>query len=436
GTSPGSTVAARRDHHRDVPVRRLPFALPAYSVQASGGTLGAEVNPANAVAPVDVPFAVVNEALFHRLDVPVAWGMLSLLGVIAVAYLATWPQSWKVFTLFWLTYAGFVILGAGAGLFKPRYLVALAPLAMVYVVFPFARAGEAWPRPYGWAVLLLLPGMVLSLRQNLQHGWRDDWTAAAAFVETYTVPGDAVLVVPDWGQEAMRYHYGGNAPVRGFFPQIVPELDLDAAFGEYVSDHERVWLVRYQPDVSDPSGLARDWVTARGATVTTIFPAGMEITLFDLSPMGNPLPEMARPLEVQFGEVLALRGVTLPDGITTPAVNTRLYDESGRVLVTLHWAALQADVSQTPRVRLTDTFGQVYGGLLEPANGVLARHPVAQWQLDEIITVTYDINLNPETPPGTYNVEVMVLDESSVPLTTTGADAGEFWAVAGQVRVE
>ncbi|MEM6530433.1 MAG: glycosyltransferase family 39 protein, partial [Chloroflexota bacterium] len=113
----------------------LPFALPAYNIMAAGGTLGAEVNPANTVTAVDVPFAVVNAAFFHRLDV-VAWLLPLVLVLLSVAYVRSWRQTWPVFTLFWVMAVGFVILGAGAGLFKPRYLVALAPVAIVYTVYP------------------------------------------------------------------------------------------------------------------------------------------------------------------------------------------------------------------------------------------------------------------------------------------------------------
>ncbi|MGV2437244.1 MAG UNVERIFIED_CONTAM: hypothetical protein LVT10_22025 [Anaerolineae bacterium] len=51
-----------------------------------------------------------------------------------------------------------------------------------------------------------------------------------------------------------------------------------------------------------------------------------------------------------------------------------------------------------------------------------------------IIRVHYDLNINPETPRGRYNVEVMVLD-SGVPVTAQGDGAGATWFIAGQVMV-
>ena len=328
-----------------------------------------------------------------------------------------------------MTFVGAGVLAATLG-FKPRYVVPFAGLWLVTVVTGLARVRVQW-----LGVPLLAAGMVWGLSQNAERGWRDDWVALAEFVETYTVPGDAVLVVPDWGQEAMRYHYDGDAPVRGFFPALTPALDLDAAFGEYVREHERVWLVRYQPAVSDPDGLAPAWLAERGATVARAFPAGAEVILYDMEPADAALPDYARPTEAQFGEVLALRGVTLPDGLTTPAEDTRLYDASGRVLVALHWEALQAAPDVMPRVRLTDPFGQVYGGALPAPDGVLAERPPRTWQPGEVITVYSALNINPTTPPGVYNIEVMVLDAAGTPMPATGADSGEQWVIAGQVVI-
>jgi mannosyltransferase len=411
----------------------LPFALPTLRVLASGATLGAEVNPANALAPWQIPGQVITTTFFYRLTA--AWWM-ALLPIPLVGWLLRGQvkQAGVLLVLAMLMYIGLCAVGVVAGLYKPRYVVAFAPLLIAVVALAIdvlSRQHFVLAAVMAAAVLVV---MTRQLNANLQYGWRDDWLAGAAFVTEHTLPGDAVLVVPDWGQEAMAYHYPGAAPVRGFFPQITLALDLDAALGDYVAGYDRVWLVRYQPEVSDPDGLALAWLQAHGATATTAFPAGMQITLFDAQPVDGTLPLTARPLDVQFGKVLALRGVTQTQ-IHAQAVNTRLYDESGRVLVALHWEPLRDNVMHTPRVRLTDTFGQVYGGALDPASGVLARHPVVGWQPGDVVTVYYDLNLNPQTPPGPYNIEVMVLDDTGAPINATGADAGAFWAVAGQVQV-
>jgi hypothetical protein len=103
----------------------------------------------------------------------------------------------------------------------------------------------------------------LGVRLDVQYGWRDDWVAGTRYVSDATLPQDAVVIVPDWGQEAFRYHYNGEAPSQGFFPQIAPTLNLSGAFEPLLIGRDRAWLVRYQPLVSDPHDLALDWFRGR-----------------------------------------------------------------------------------------------------------------------------------------------------------------------------
>lgn len=411
----------------------LPFALPTANLYLSGADLGAAVNPANAVPPLAVPSAIPITALVHRLALPSPIGI----GVILLL-ISGWrfPHQRRLIALALATYAGLVLLGTVAGLYKPRYIVPFTPL----LIAPLAAQIAIISRQQGLNVarLLLFIGLVMGgswgIVRNLDRTWRDDWTAATAFVADHTLPGDVVLVVPDWGQEAFRYHYPSTAPVRGFFPQISPDLDFAPAFEEYVRDADRVWLVRYQPPVSDASARTSAWFNERAAFVTAIFPAGMEITLFDQQRPVRDLPADAQRINVQFGDRLMLRGFITPDQPVT-AADRRLYDGSGRALVTLYWEAQRRGSPITPRVRLTDTFGQVYGEALAHPNSLPERYPVNRWAPGSINRVTYDINLNPQTPPGQYNVEVMALDPTGQPASTHGEGAGDYWAVAGTVTV-
>jgi hypothetical protein len=127
-----------------------------------------------------------------------------------------------------------------------------------------------------------------------------------------------------------------------------------------------------------------------------------------------------------------LRGVSMP--ITQgSATDSRLHPPSTWVYVELYWESLQSEVNVIPRVRLTDSIGQVYGGAIQRDNDLAARYPVSSWIPGQIVRAAYDLNLNPDTPPGTYNIEVMVLDPTtSEPLPASGADAGQNWVIVGQ----
>src|SRR5690606_4053176 len=127
--------------------------------------------------------------------------------------------------------------------------------------------------------------------------------------------------------------------------------------------------------------------------------------------------------------------VVLPvtDGAAT---DTRLHPPSNWVHVTLYWQALQAAMPLTPRVRLTDPFGPAYGEAFTGDNALEGRSPPAAWEAGALWQVGYTINVNPATPGGVYNIEVMALDASGQPVAATGADAGATWVIAGHFTVE
>ena len=412
----------------------LPFALPVLDVYRSGRTLGATINTSSFASAADIPGTLARTLLLHRPEAP---GLLVLAVLLAASALALWRgrgRALPLVVLAWAGILGMMVLAAVADLYKPRYLApfvapALALLAGGVVALPKrglrAAVLLALFASGGWGVLA-----------DLDRATRDDWVAAAAFVQAQQRPGDAVIVIPDWGAEAFRFHYRGGAPVTRVVPRGRPARGYGPLLASLVEGHDGVWLVRYQPEVSDPDRLADDWFAERASTSWTVFPAGMQLKYYDFRPQRPARPDVVRPLDATFGDALALRGVYLP--VTAGAASdTRLHPPSNWVHVTLYWEALQTGVTLTPRVRLTDTFGQVYGEAFEGENGLLVRAPVASWQPGALWQTPYTINVNPATPPGVYNVEVMALDPASgQPAPSSGADAGANWSIAGQFTIE
>jgi hypothetical protein len=434
----------------------LPFALPTLRLALSGADLGASVNPANAVPVWEIPAAVTANAVAYRADLPSGVLLALVLTVLLIDFVPRWNArrnpgrtlgglqvatgriaiggAWQVPAAVWVFVvvggAGIMALGM-TGLYKPRYVVPFAPLLLLPLAWSTGRLFSRDRLSGGPLALLLVGAAALGLWTLPVYGWRDDWTTAAGLVAANTLPGDVVVVVPDWGQEAMRYHYTGDAPVRGFFPQIGPSLDLDAAFSPYIAGAPRLWTVRYQPDVSDPDGLALAWFDARCPVVTRAFPAGMQVSLYHCEAVRDAVPAGATATDIAFGDIVALRGHLVEDR-DVRAQEPRLYGGSGRVFVTLFWERLGDDVGGVvPRVQLTTPDGAVYGGALPNA----ALLPPAAWPEGGVVTAHYDLNLNPEIPPGLYNVEVMALGPDGAPLPATGPGAGANWFIAGQVVV-
>ena len=409
----------------------LPYAASVWALYQSGRPLGAEIAEATFHEPFSALLTIIQTAVLHRL--PFSLLLLLLLAVILASALRESRRSLALLALTVTLLAGLTGLAWLAGMYKARYLTPIAPLLLVWLGAGVARLRTALAMPA--AALLLAVISVSGVVHDLQRDYRDDWTAAADFIHAHERPGDTIIVIPDWGQEAFRFHYAGAAPVTGIFPQVSTDVDLGPTLEALITGHSRVWLVRYQPEVSDPEARAEAWLLQRGPLITEAFPGGMHIKAYDLQPRRDSLPAAARPLDAVFDDQLALRGVDLP--VTQgSARDNRLHPPSNWVQVILYWEALQPGPTATPRVRFTDSIGQTYGAALEREHDLPRRVPVSQWQPGDIWQAAYDLNLNPDTPPGVYNIEVMALDESANPLPANGADAGDFWVIAGQFRVD
>ncbi|MBC7812466.1 MAG: glycosyltransferase family 39 protein [Burkholderiales bacterium] len=425
----------------------LPFALPVLDVYRSGRTLGAEFSPVNFTSPLEIPGTILATTLAHRaLNSPLVGLIVLLLFAAGSIWLLSKVRrvgarrALPLLLMTWVVIIALSVLAWAAGFYKPRYLAPFVPLMLATwagIILINIRVGALRQAPLRLVALVILFVVTLTgLVTDLKRDGRDDWVAAARFVQQRERPGDSIIVIPDWGQEAFRFHYNGDAPITGILPQVGADVDLDAALNPLVDGRDRVWLIRYQTEVSDPVGRANDWFRARAVTVTEAFPISVQVILYDFMVTVDALPPDVRPMDVQFADVAALRGAMLPltRGSTT---DTRLHPPSNWVQVILYWESLQGGADFVPRVRFTDSFGQVYGAALERDNDLLRRFPVATWEAGRIYEVVYDLNLNPATPTGVYNIEVMALDPSTgEPMLSTGADAGEYWAVAGQFEIE
>lgn len=420
----------------------LPFALPVLELYRSGRTLGAEINTSRFTSPLEVPATLLNTLLLHRVSLGVL--LVVVLAAASLLVLLRWRgRAVPLLALAWGGVLGMMALAAFANLYKPRYLAPFVPPVLVVFGGAAALLIERMRRQWGKGGTVAAAGLLLALvgisawsvTADLERTTRDDWVAAARFIEAHEHPGDAVIVIPDWGQEAFKFHYAGGAEVTGVFSRVSADVDIAPTLEALVEGHEGVWLVRYQPEVSDADNRAGGWLRERAATVTEVFPAGMHLSYYDFRPQHDSLPQTARSLDAAFGGALALRGVELP--VTRgSAQDTRLHPPSTWVHVVLYWESLQAGTNVVPRVRFTSPFAEVYGAALERDNGVLVRNPISTWQPGQVWRVGYDLNLNPQTPPGIYNIEVMVLDPvTGEPLPAVGADAGEFWVIAGQFEV-
>jgi hypothetical protein len=130
---------------------------------------------------------------------------------------------------------------------------------------------------------------------------------------------------------------------------------------------------------------------------------GDEVALAPLSIRARPggIPNAVRQ---NFGNLIQLAGYGMGPRVLRPGETLR---------VTLYWQAL-APIRENYSV-----FAHVRGEGVTlwagqdawPQQGAA---PTSTWRIGDLITDTYELTLRPDTPPGTYDVEVGVYDSSTV----------------------
>ncbi|MEP7284931.1 MAG: glycosyltransferase family 39 protein [Chloroflexota bacterium] len=417
----------------------LPYLGPVWAYYRSGSKLGAQFSFYNFSDPLDIPGTLIAVLVAHRLITE----RLLILAMVPLAVLLSvllWRRFGKrlmpVLFLFWIWVGAMSVLAWAAHIYKTFYLTAFAPLAIILLAGSLLMIPRRTIRTLLLVILVTLLGA--GTLRDLDHSVRDDPVAAAQFIEQHERPGDMVLVAPDWAAELFKYHYHGNARVVGVFQGVTRGVDLDTILPFVTKDATGVWIVRFQVPATDPDNLLDEWFSTHAVFGTKVYPMNIPVSYYDLMPQKTVLPADAHPLDARFGDVVALRGVVLPVQQGS-AHNTRLHPPSNWVQVTLYWESLKPGANFVPRVRFTDGNGQVFGGELNdnPTARLLSRDPVTSWQKGQIWESISTLNLNPDTPPGLYNIEVTVLDPATgQPLPTSGADAGTTWVIAGHYTIQ
>jgi hypothetical protein len=148
------------------------------------------------------------------------------------------------------------------------------------------------------------------------------------------------------------------------------------------------------------------WFAARYPLVTTLYPPGISLAGYAPGYQLDRLPAEATPVDIQFEPGLRLAGYQAERQAS--ARDDLFHPPSGWLHVILYWAAdrpMSQDIQ--PYVNLVGPEG-VWGASLERANDALHLWPTSRWQPGEpaIIRHDLDVNLNPLTPPGRYQLVV------------------------------
>ncbi|GAB4516747.1 MAG: glycosyltransferase family 39 protein [Anaerolineae bacterium] len=385
----------------------------------------AESSPGRAFAGAgDTLWRLGQAFLIHRAPLHELAMVGIIAGIIALAGAALSRQGrWELGTGLlspWLI--GLILQASDASVFaEPRYWLFLAPLLCVAWGVGLARL-TAWPSaPVRAAGRLSLMALAVVMLVAVPWNWRpetrrEDWRAAARYIETHAGPRDAILVHVDYVKTAFLRYYRGDLPVYFPFGGPVRGFDDVAKPLEGLRDFEVVWLVESHLEGVDDGRWVERWLGDRYPLVTEQFPAGVTVRGYlvgwnaptepaDVARIGRPLAPGVELVGCHIHE----HAVSARDDVYHPP--------SGWVHVTAYWRrAGDVSAEALPRVRLVDALGQVWGAGLDRPRALWRLYPPPKWEVGAVVRDDHDVNLNPLTPPGVYRVVIAVVDATGQPL--------------------
>jgi 4-amino-4-deoxy-L-arabinose transferase-like glycosyltransferase len=357
--------------------------------------------------------------------------ILLVLGFVAAAFLpapaAGLPRPRLLVAL--LLAAPFVIangllLRNYLAFFGERYFIVMTPWLLLLAAVGADNLGQRipagrWTRlaqlaPFGLlfiATLLPAPGQ-WSL-PAAKEAWRQsvDWLAAHA------TAADGILIHPDWVRYPFQFYFTGPGQTYAAFSTVTVETPLDGPLQGVVGEHSVIWLIQSHLDAPDPERRVEQWLAARYPLVTELYPPGISLKGYAPGYQSNHLPPEAIPTDIMFSNGLRLAGYQTEAVVS--ATDELFHPPSGWLHVILYWqAARPIEAEAAPVVQVVGPEG-VWGASLDRPTDALKLFPPSRWPVGELfIRQDVDVNLNPATPPGRYQVVVGLSGTAeSFPLT-------------------
>ncbi len=287
-------------------------------------------------------------------------------------------------------------LGKWASLLTPRFSLHAprSPLPAPHSPLPF--------------LLLLLVTVLPIPGQWSIPAAKEAWRQSVAYLAEQARPDHAILIHPDWVRHPFQFYFQGPGQTYAAFSSVTPETPIDGPLAGVVDDHPVIWLIQSHWQGADPNRRVEQWLAGRYPLVTELYPPGISLTAYVPGYRFDSLPPEASPVDIQFGNGLRLVGYQA-DPIVT-ATDALFHPPSGWLHVTLYWTATRPVGGDTsPYLELVGPEG-VWGKSLTRTNDALNLYPPAQWPAAAgrslIIRHDVDVNLNPVTPPGRYQLVI------------------------------
>lgn len=381
----------------------LPYAINVWRVSATEGVVTRAAPGIGELLRFTLEWAIFHQTPAAGWLVWAAAGLAVVAlvwGVVSNRY-APLSRAWLAFLLL-LPLLLLVILSQRQALLQPKILVitSLAPLLL-------ALALPARP----WFILLLfLPqlwGYTALWQPQLQ---RENWRAAGHYLNAHAGPHDLTVAHLHFYEHPLRFYYEGEI-VTPFGSHLNDAGEVERGLEPYLAQTEVLWLAQSGVEFTDPDRLLEQWLMERYPLITQQYPRHITLKGFLINPAGFPPLPGTTPLAVAFANGARLEGFWLAER-RLPARDEWLHPPSNWLHVVLY--ATPGDY----RLTLEDDPGNVWGGTLAHDGG--APLPAAP---DQIVRLDFDLNLNPETPPGRYKIVLRAAGpDGPIPRADTGED--------------
>lgn len=327
------------------------------------------------------------------------------LGLIAAARRGGWPKL-----AFLLAYtlapnlAAWLYGELRTPVYFERYLIPVqvgflltAALGILAAADGLAGRLKRLPRPLIIAALLLplvgINGWVLYHHYVDPVYAKPDWRKVARTVEAFELPGDGIIITGDGGEKTFAYYYRGQLPLYFDFntPVPPPERAREILAG-IAARHRRLWYTPYGVDID---------ATLEGWLGENAYPAWQSwLGRKRLALYGGSGTDLGR---VERTGVSSLSQAALPE---------RTIAAGDLLPLRLSWQA-EAALSEERKLslRLLNDSGDIFSQSDWP--------PLPPFSPGRPVTDRRSLWLRPDTPPGLYNLQLLLYDPA------TGQTAGQ-----------
>jgi hypothetical protein len=301
--------------------------------------------------------------------------------------------------------------------FSPRYLMLSSPAFILIIAGGLAtllRWGEKGKGPPAIRYLLSATCLLFILTTSAYadynnyfniHFTKPDFRGVAQRIEEHIGPDEAVILTSGHMYPVFTYYYRGHNwyPIpaeRTLSTEHTLNFSLAAELNHALAGKSGVWVVLWQDEVVDPNGFLLMMLEEKGELLEAEDLWHVRLRHFALPERVHfsPQPDIQHPTEINFEGRIKLLGY---DSRFT------LHD----LRLTLYWRAeQQLDDDYKVSLRLRDEEGHYWGRFDRRPAAYL--YPTTRWKVGELLFGRYALPVLPGTPPGEYQLEVVLYSEA------------------------